>query len=176
MTGSPASPAAGERRSRPLLSRVLRDLVLASGVALVIVVGIHHLDAREQGRLLTEIRAAAGDGLTLDERIEAYEASIRRSVLVQLPLLAAAGGLLVGFACRERRWAWLTGIAGALPSLAMGVAFFVDRPAPAALVVAGYALCAAVPAAAVARLRNSPPTPPECDSPQLGPEEPGQPV
>lgn len=160
MTTSKPRPPCHRSGPPSWLRRVAPDLLIAACAALAIMAVIHQLEAREQTRMVAEIRSAAVDGLTLDERLGAYESSIGRSVRLQLPLLAVAGGLVVGAGCRQRRWAWLTAIAAALPALAMGVAYFIDRPAPAAAVTAAYALCAAIPASAVARLRRPRPEDP----------------
>ena len=111
---------------------VVPDLCLAAVVALLMTVAMQHLDGAEIERIRTDAQIAAEDGLTLDERIDVYDGSIRRSTLFNLPVLIAISGVVVGLACRNRRWAWLTAIGSILPALIMGVAFFVDRPFPPA--------------------------------------------
>jgi hypothetical protein len=105
-------------------------------------------------RIESDAQAATADGLTLDERIEVLGASMRRSTLLHIPALVALSGILVGLACRNRRWAWLTAIGSVLPALIMGVGFFVDRPVPAGVLVTAYAALAAAMAMAGVALRR----------------------
>jgi hypothetical protein len=94
---------------------VVPDLFLAAVVALLVTMAIRQLDGAEVARIQLDARAAADNGLTLDERIDVYDGSIRRSTLFQLPALIALSGALVGLTCRNRRWAWLTAIGSVLP-------------------------------------------------------------
>ena len=111
------------------LRKVVPDLFLAAVVALVVTIVMNHFDVAEAEQIRTDVRtAAAYDGLTLDERLGAFEDSIRRSTLMHLPILIALSGMVVGLVCRNRRWVWLTAIGAVLAAVMMGVAFFVDRP------------------------------------------------
>jgi hypothetical protein len=136
------------------LRRVVPDLFLAAVVALLVTMAMHRLDGVEAVRIQTDARAAAEDGLTLDERIDVVGSSMRRSTLLHLPALIALSGVVVGLACRNRRWAWLTAIGSILPALIMGVAFFVDRPLPATFLVTAYTALAVLMAMAGAALRQ----------------------
>ena len=136
------------------LRKVVPDLFLAAVVALLITLAMNQLDDVETLRIKADKLAAAGDGLTLDERIDVLGASMRRSTLFHLPLLIAFGGLLAGLACRNQQWAWLTAAGSVLPALIMGFAFFIDRWVPAALLVAGYAALAVATAFAGITLRQ----------------------
>jgi hypothetical protein len=136
------------------LRKVVPDLALAAVVALLLTMVINQLDGIETVRIKSDEQVAATDGLTLDERIDVLDASIRRSTLLHLPALVSAAGILVGFACRNGRWAWLTAIGSVLPALIMGVAFFVDSPAPAVVLVTVYTALAAVMALATTALRR----------------------
>jgi len=136
------------------IKSVVPDLFLAAVVALLVTVAMNQLDGNEIQRIRADARAAAEDGLTLDERIDVYDGSIRRSTLLYLPALIALSGVIVGLACRNRRWAWLTAIASILPALIMGVAFFVDRPIPAGVLVTTYTALAVSMALAGAALRQ----------------------
>jgi hypothetical protein len=120
------------------LRKVVPDLFLAAVVALLVTLAMQQLDVNETKRIQTDARAAAQDGLTLDERIDVYGGSIRRSTLLHLPALIALSGALVGLMCRNRRWAWLTAIGSVIPALIMGVAFFIDRPVPASALITAY--------------------------------------
>ena len=136
------------------IKSVVPDLFLAAVVALLMTVAMNQLDGNEIQRIRADARVAAEDGLTLDERIDVYDGSIRRSTLLHLPALIALSGVIVGLACRNRRWAWLTAIASILPALIMGVAFFVDRPIPAGVLVTTYTALAVSMALAGAALRQ----------------------
>ena len=136
------------------LRRVVPDLFLASLVALLITLAIHHLDRAESSRINSDMEIAAEEGLTLDERISIVDGSIKRSTLVYLPLLVAFSGAAVGVGCRNRRWAWLTAIGAILPAVIMGVAFFIDRPFPASLVATVYSVLAVSTASGGAALRR----------------------
>jgi hypothetical protein len=136
------------------LRSVVPDLFLAAVVALLVTLAMNQLDGAETVRIRADARAAADDGLTLDERIEVFDSSIRRSTLLHLPVLIALGGVFVGLACRNRRWAWLTAIASILPALIMGAAFFVDRPLPASFLVTAYSVLAVSMALAGSALRQ----------------------
>jgi hypothetical protein len=136
------------------LRKVVPDLFLAAVVALLVTVAMQRLNDVETARIEAEGRAAARDGLTLDERIDVVDGSIRRSTLVHLPALIALSGAIVGLAARHRRWAWLTAVGSVLPALIMGVAFFVDRPLPASVLVGAYLLLAISTAMAGTALRR----------------------
>jgi len=136
------------------LRSVVPDLFLAAVVALLVTVAMNQLDGAETMRIRADARAAAEDGLTLDERIDVFDGSIRRSTLLHLPALIALSGVIVGLACRNRRWAWLTALASILPALIMGVAFFVDRPFPAGTLVTAYAALAVAMAMVGSALRR----------------------
>jgi hypothetical protein len=136
------------------LRRVVPDLFLAAVVALLVTVVTQHLDGAERERIRSDSVAAAADGLTLDERFEVIDGSIRRSTLLHLPVLIALAGVVVGLACRNRRWAWLTAIASVLPALIMGIAFFIDRPIPAGALTTAYVALAVTTAFAGSALRR----------------------
>jgi hypothetical protein len=136
------------------LRRVVPDLFLAAVVALLVTVAMNQLDGNETLRIHADARAAAEDGLTLDERIDVLGGSIRRSTLLHFPVLIAFSGVIVGLACRNRRWAWLTTLGSILPALIMGVAFFIDRPLPAVVLVAAYAAIAVLMALVGTALRQ----------------------
>jgi hypothetical protein len=136
------------------LRSVVPDLFLAAVVALLVTVAMNQLDGAETIRIRADAHAAAEDGLTLDERIDVFSGSIRRSTLLHLPALIALSGVVVGLACRNRRWAWLTAIGSILPALIMGVAFFVDRPFPAGALVTAYAALAVAMAMVGSALRR----------------------
>ncbi len=106
------------------LRRITPDLFLAAVVALVIMVAVHKLDAVEDQRISADAQTLASDGLTIDERIDVLDDSIRRSTMLYLPALAGFGGVAVGLASRRRRWAWLTAIGAIIPALLMGAGFF----------------------------------------------------
>ena len=135
------------------IKSVVPDLFLAAVVALLVTVAMNQLDGTETLRIRNDARAAAQDGLTLDERIDVYDGSIRRSTLLHLPALIALSGVIVGLACRNRRWAWLTAIGSILPALIMGVAFFIDRPISAGVLVTTYTALAISMALVGAALR-----------------------
>ena len=136
------------------IKSVVPDLFLAAVVALLVTVAMSQLDGAEAVRIRTDARAAAKDGLTLDERIDVFDGSIRRSTLLHLPALIALSGVIVGLACRNRRWGWLTAIGSILPALIMGVGFFVDRPLPASFLVTAYSALAVSMALAGSALRR----------------------
>jgi hypothetical protein len=136
------------------LRSVVPDLFLAAVVALLVTVAINQLDSAETMRIRADSRAAAEDGLTLDERIDVFGSSIRRSTRFHLPSLIAFSGVIVGLACRNRRWVWLTAIGSIIPALIMGVAFFVDRPLPASILVISYSALAVSMALAGSMLRQ----------------------
>jgi hypothetical protein len=79
---------------------------------------------------------------------------MRRSTLFHIPALIALSGVLVGLVCRNRSWAWLTAIGSVLPALIMGVAFVIDRPIPAVVLVTTYTTLAVVTAIAGTALRR----------------------
>ena len=143
-----------DHKTRIWIRNVVADLFLAAVVALVITVAMQSLDVAEGDRIRTEVRAAAEDGLTLDERIDVFDGSIRRSTLVHLPLLIACSGVVVGFTCRNRGWAWLTAIGSVLPALIMGGAFFIDRPFPGGGLVLAYMVLVVSMTTAGATLRR----------------------
>ena len=136
------------------LRSVVPDLFLAAVVALLVTLAINHLDGAEAVRIRADAGAAAEDGLTLDERIDVYDDSIRRSTLLHLPALIALSGVVVGLACRNRRWAWLTAFGSILPALIMGIGFFIDRPFPAGVLVSVYTSLAVSMTLAGAALRQ----------------------
>ena len=136
------------------LRSVVPDLFLAAVVALLVTLALQYLDAAEVERIQTDAQAAAEDGLTLDERIDVVGGSIRRSTLLHLPVLIALSGVVVGLACRNRRWAWLTAIGAILPALIMGVAFFIDRPIPAGALATVYTALGVAMALAGTALRR----------------------
>ncbi len=136
------------------LRSVVPDLFLAAVVALVVTLAMNQLDGAETVRIRSDARGAAEDGLTLDERIDVFDGSIRRSTLLHLPALIALSGVVVGLTCRNRRWAWLTAIGSILPALIMGVAFFVDRPLPASFLVTAYSTLAVLMALAGSAFRQ----------------------
>jgi hypothetical protein len=137
------------------LQRVVPDLFLAAVVALLVTVAMNQLDGMETERIREDARAAAKGGLSFDERIDVFDSSIRRSTLIHLPLLIALSGVIVGLACRNRRWAWLTALGSILPALIMGIAFFVDRPVPASFLVSAYSALAVTMALAGSALRRT---------------------
>ena len=124
------------------LRSVVPDLFLAAVVALLVTLAMNQLDGAETVRIREDARSAAKDGLTLDERIEVYDDSIKRSTLLHLPMLIALSGVIVGLVCRNRRWAWLTAIGSVFPALIMGIGFFIDRPLPASFLVTLYSALA----------------------------------
>ncbi len=136
------------------LRSVVPDLFLAAVVALFVTLAMNQLDGTETVRIRTDTRAAAEDGLTLGERINIFDGSIRRSTLFHLPALVALSGVVVGLTCRNRRWAWLTAIGSILPAVIMGVAFFVDRPFSASFLVTAYVALAFLMALTGSALRQ----------------------
>jgi len=123
------------------LRRITPDLFLAAVVALVI-------------RISADARTLASDGLTIDERIDVLDDSIRRSTMLYLPALAGFGGVAVGLTSRRRRWAWLTAIGAIIPALLMGAGFFIDTPLPGSVATATYILIAVSLATAGVAVRN----------------------
>jgi hypothetical protein len=136
------------------LKKVVPDLFLAAVVALLVTMVMNQLDATETERIRSDAQVAAEDGLTLDERIDVLGGSIQRSTLVHLPALIALSGAVVGLACRNRRWAWLTAIGSVIPALVMGIAYFIDRPIPASILATTYIALAITMAMAAATLRR----------------------
>ena len=136
------------------LRRVIPDILLAAVVALVITVALHTLDAIEKQKINDAAQILAGDGLTIDERIDILDESIRRSTLLYLPALAGLGGAAVGLVSRRRRWAWLTAIGAIVPALLMGAGFFVDTPLPGSMATVIYIVIAVSLATAVVAMRD----------------------
>jgi len=136
------------------LRKVVPDLFLAAVVALLVTMAMHQLDGVEAVRIQSDKQAASADGLTLDERIDVLDASMRRSTLLHIPALVGISGILVGLVCRNRRWAWLTGIGSVLPALIMGVAFFIDQPIPAVVLITAYSALATSMAVFGAKVRQ----------------------
>jgi len=136
------------------LRRITPDLFLAAVVALVIMVAVHTLDAVEDQRIKADAKILAGDGLTIDERINVLDDSIRRSTMLYLPVLAGFGGVAVGLGSRRRRWAWLTAIGAIIPALLMGAGFFIDTPLPGSVATATYILIAVSLATTGVAVRN----------------------
>jgi hypothetical protein len=139
---------------RSWLRVVVPDLFLAAVVALLVTVAMQHLDGAELERIRSDTTTAAADGLTLDEHFEVIDSSVRRSTLVHLPILIALSGVVVGLACRNRSWAWLTALGSVLPALIMGVAFFIDSPIPAGALTSAYTLLAVAMSLAGTALRQ----------------------
>ena len=136
------------------LRSVVPDLFLAAVVALLVTVAMNQLDGTETVRIREDARAAAEDGLTLDERIDVLGGSIRRSAFIHLPALIALSGVIVGLACRNRRWAGLTAIGAVLPALIMGIGYFIDRPVFAGFLVTAYVALAFLTALVGSALRQ----------------------
>jgi hypothetical protein len=136
------------------LKKVVPDLFLAAVVALLVTLAMNQLDGTETARIRSDAHVAAEDGLTLDERIEVLGGSIRRTTLVYLPVLIALSGAVVGLACRNRSWAWLTAIGSVIPALVMGVAFFIDRPVAASILMTVYMVLAVATATAASAIRR----------------------
>ncbi len=136
------------------LRRVTPDLFLAAVIALVITMAVHMLDAIEEQRIIDTAQTLAEDGLTIDERINVLDASIRRSTFLYLPALAGFGGVAAGLGSRRRRWAWLTAIGAIIPALLMGASFFVDTPLPGSIATATYVLITVSLATAGVAMRN----------------------
>jgi hypothetical protein len=139
---------------RNWLKKVVPDLFLAAVVALLVTLAMNQLDGTETARIRSDAHVAAEDGLTLDERIEVLGGSIRRTTLIYLPVLIALSGAVVGLACRNRRWVWLTAVGSVIPALVMGVAFFIDQPIPAGIVMTTYIALAVAMAVAASALRQ----------------------
>ena len=96
-----------------------------------------------------------GSGIDrIDEHIDVFDRSIRRSVWVQLPLLVVAASLVVGLFCRQRRWGWLIAILAVVPTLMMGVSFFIDVPLAGSGVAASYLGIAVVVASRAVAIRD----------------------
>lgn len=142
------------------LRRVVPDLLLATVVALLLTMAADYFEHIESTRIQRDLSHAAAGGVTLDEHVDALAASVRRSSLLHLPLLAGAGGALVGLGCRSRRWAPLTALGAATPTFIWLVALLVDRPVLAgggvALYGAAAVLAAVAGVTARSRLRPSP--------------------
>jgi hypothetical protein len=136
------------------IRRVTPDLFLAAVVALLITVAQHQLDGIESRLIVDSVRSVAHDGLTFDERIGAFGSSIRRSTLFYLPILVATGAFVVGMICRNRSWAWLTALLAVIPSLLMGISFFIDTPLPAVILLSVYIALAVSLATASVAVRN----------------------
>jgi hypothetical protein len=136
------------------LRRVTPDLFLAAVVALLITFALNKLDTIESERIIGGVRWAARDGLTVDERIEVFEHSIRRSILVHQPVLVAGAAIIVGFCCRNRRWAWLTATLAIIPALVMGAGFLLDAPLAGSVLVASYITLAILLASLSTAIRN----------------------
>ena len=136
------------------LRSVVPDLFLAAVVALLVTVAMNQLDGTETLRIRADARAAAENGLTLDERIDVLGGSIRRSTLLHFPTLIALSGVIIGLACRNRRWAWLTALGSTLPALIMGAAFLIDRPLPAGILLTAYSAIAVLMALVGIALRQ----------------------
>jgi len=136
------------------LRSVVPDLFLAAVVALLVTVAMNQLDGAESVRIKADAGAAAEDGLTLDERIDVLGGSIRRSTLFHLPALIAFSGVIVGLACRNRNWAWLTAIGAVIPALILGIGFFVDKPLPAVILITAYSALAILTALVGSAMRE----------------------
>jgi hypothetical protein len=136
------------------LRRVPPDLFLAAVVALLITLALDKLDKVESDRINGGVRWAARDGLTIDERIGVFEQSIRRSIFFHQPVLVAGAAIIVGFICRNRRWAWLTAILAIIPALLMGAGFLVDSPLPGSALMAVYVTLGVVLASLSVVVRN----------------------
>jgi len=136
------------------LRRVTPDLFLAAVVALLITIAVDRLDKVESERIVGGVRWAAHDGLTIDERIGVFEQSIRRSIFVHQPVLVAGAAIIVGFFCRNRRWAWLTTILAIVPALLMGAGFLVDTPSAGLLLMTAYVTLAVILASLSVIVRN----------------------
>jgi hypothetical protein len=136
------------------LRRITPDLFLAAVVALLITVALDKLDTIESDRIVGGVRWEAHDGLTIDERIGVFERSIRRSIFVHQPVLVAGAAIIVGFICRNRRWAWLTAILAIVPALLMGAGFLVDTPLTGSVLMAAYVSLAVVLASLSVVVRN----------------------
>jgi hypothetical protein len=152
--GEGGSTGKGDRRMKSWLRRVTPDLFLAAVIALVITMALHTLDALEKRRIDADAQILAGNGLTIDERIDVLDDSIRRSTVLYLPMLAGFGGAVAGLASRRRRWAWLTAIGAIIPALVIGAGFFVDTPIPGGMATATYVLIAVSLATAAVSVRN----------------------
>jgi len=136
------------------LRRFTPDLFLALVVALLVTVGLDILDTIETDRIIGEVRWAAQDGLTIDERTDVFERSIRRSTLVHQPVLVAAAAIIVGFVCRNRRMAWMTAVLAIIPALLMGAGFLVDTPLTGSFLLTSYVSLAVLLAIASVVVRS----------------------
>lgn len=136
------------------LRRVTPDLFLAAVVALLMTVALDKLDTIESDRIVGGVRWAAQDGLTIDERIGVFDQSIRRSIFFHQPVLVTCAAIVVGFFCRNRRWAWLTAILAIVPALLMGAGFLVDAPLAGSILTAAYVTLAVCLASLSVVVRN----------------------
>lgn len=136
------------------LRRVTPDLFLAAVVALLVTLALNTLEDFEGERITAEVRVFARDGLTIDERIHVFDQSIRRSIFVYQPMLVAAAATIVGIACRNRRWAWLTAVLAVIPALLMGGGFFIDAPIAGSSLLAAYVAMAVFLASISVAVRN----------------------
>ena len=136
------------------LRRVTPDLFLAAVVALLLTLALDKLDKIESDRIVGSVRWAAHDGLTIDERIGVFEQSIRRSIFFHQPVLVAGAAIIIGFICRNRRWAWLTAILAIVPALLMGAGFLVDTPLTGSVLMAAYVTLAVFLASLSVVVRN----------------------
>ena len=136
------------------LRRVTPDIFLAAVVALLITLALNHLDEIEDDRIVGSVRWVAHDGLTIDERTEVFEHSIRRSIFVHQPVLVVTAAICIGFFCRNRRWAWLTAILAIVPVLVMGAGFLMGTPVYGGALVTLYIALAVVLASLSVAVRN----------------------
>jgi len=136
------------------LHRVTPDLFLAALVALLMTLALDKLDTIESDRIVGSVRWAARDGLTIEERIGVFERSIRRSIFFHQPVLVAGAAIIVGFFCRNRRWAWLTTILAIIPALLMGAGFLVDAPRAGSVLMVAYVTLAVFLASLSVVVRN----------------------
>jgi hypothetical protein len=136
------------------LRRVTPDLFLAAVVALLLTLALNQLDKIEGERIVGNVRWAARDGLTIDERMGAFDDSIRRSIFIHQPLLVATAAICVGGICRNRRWAWLTAVLAVVPALLMGAGFLIDDPLMGSAVTAYYIVISTVIASLSVTVRN----------------------
>jgi len=136
------------------LRRVTPDLFLAALVALLITIALDAFDQIERDRIVGGVRWEAHEGLTIDERLDVFDASIRRSIFIHQPVLVAVGAICVGFFCRIRSWAWLTTILAITPALLMGAGFLIDTPLDGSALMAGYVALAVVLSSVSVAIRN----------------------
>ena len=139
---------------RQWLRRVTPDLFLAAVIALLGTLALHLLDGIEAGRIVSEVRWEAHEGLTIDERLGVFERSLRRSLLLHLPTLVVSATLLTTLLCRNRRWAWLTSLLATVPALLTGVSYLIDLPVLGSGVVGTYMAISVVVSGAATRLRD----------------------